>query len=70
MPNIEEIADPNSKFATCQFRSKTKRLVQVKRCSCQGGNYTEEHYYCDERQIQRLNTAICERCIIYKQASE
>jgi len=63
---IEEIIPPENNFNTCKFRSKEPRVLTIKRCSCQGGDYTEESHYCDERQIQKLTPDICERCILYQ----
>jgi hypothetical protein len=63
---IEQIMDPESKFETCKFRSETKKVVRIKRCSCKGGDYTDEFFSCEERQIQRLVPEICKRCIVYQ----
>lgn len=64
--NIEELNTDSLNFNTCKFRSNEKIDRLVKRCSCQGGNYTISAYFCNERQIFDVNPEICKECPIYE----
>jgi hypothetical protein len=55
-----------SKFETCGFRSGGKVEQLIKRCSCQGGNYTVKGYFCEKRQIFDVKNGICESCTEYR----
>lgn len=63
---ISELTDDNLNFNTCKFRSSEKIDRLIKRCSCQGGNYTVSAYLCNERQIFDVTPEICKDCPIYE----
>ena len=63
--DIEPISLEPSKFQTCKFRSAEEVEKLIKRCSCQGGNYTIKAYYCEARQIFKISEEICKDCPIY-----
>ena len=54
--------DLNNKFNTCRHRSQEKMTRIIKRCSCQGGNYTEEGFYCNRRSIFKIDQHFCQSC--------
>lgn len=64
--NVEQITSEPSKFQTCKFRSLDEVEKLIKRCSCQGGNYTVKGYYCEARQIFSVSEEICKECPIYE----
>lgn len=64
--SIEEIKSNPSKFQTCKYRSDEELEQLIKRCSCQGGDYTIKGYVCNARQIFQVTEEICEGCPIYE----
>lgn len=64
--NIEPLNESSDKFNTCKFRSSETVTKTIKRCSCQGGDYTVSAYFCNERQIFDVTTEICKECPIYE----
>jgi hypothetical protein len=64
--SIEEISPESFNFETCKFRSTEKHERLIKRCSCQGGDYTISAYFCNERQIFDVTPEICKDCPIYE----
>jgi hypothetical protein len=64
--NIEELNTDSLNFNTCKFRSDEKIDRLIKRCSCQGGDYTISAYFCNERQIFDVSPEICKDCPIYE----
>ncbi len=64
--DILALSDDNLNFNTCKFRSNEKIDRLVKRCSCQGGDYTVSAYFCNERQILDVTSEICKECPIYE----
>jgi hypothetical protein len=65
--SIEEVnINPSSNFNTCKHRSTEEIDKLIKRCSCQGGDYTLKGYYCEIRQIFQVTPEICSECPIYE----
>jgi hypothetical protein len=64
--DILPLSDNNLNFNTCKFRSADKVEKLIKRCSCQGGDYTLSAYFCNERQIFDVSPEICKECPIYE----
>ena len=63
---IEELNSGSINFNTCKFRSKEQDSRLIKRCSCQGGDYVLEGYWCEQRQIFQVTPEICSECPEYK----
>lgn len=61
-----EIDQNQSKFQTCKFRTAEEIDRLIKRCSCQGGDYTIKGYYCEARQLFQVTEDICKDCPIYE----
>ncbi len=55
-----------SKFDNCKFRSEGEEVRLIKRCSCQGGDYTEHGYVCSSKQIFKVTPEICANCEIFE----
>lgn len=53
-------------FDTCKHRSLDPIKKVIKRCSCQGGNYEKEGFFCNKRQIFGLNHQFCSTCQEYE----
>ena len=49
--SIEKLNPESVNFHTCKFRSEEEQERLVKRCSCQGGDYTSRGYWCEQREI-------------------
>lgn len=64
--SIEQINQDTIKFNTCKFKSTEEIERLVKRCSCQGGDYTVKGYFCETRQIFQVSPEICKDCPIYE----
>jgi hypothetical protein len=64
--DIEELNDNLIKFNTCKFRSNEKYSQTIQRCSCQGGNYTIEGFFCTERDIFDVKPKMCRDCSVYE----
>lgn len=59
--------NPDSiKFNTCKHRSETEKSQLIKRCNCQGGDYTINGYWCEKRQIFQVTQEICKDCTEYE----
>lgn len=56
----------DSKFATCQFRSADSIKKTIKRCSCRGGDYEEQGFFCHKKQIFKITEEFCASCEEYK----
>jgi hypothetical protein len=63
--NIEPL-NPELKFNKCKFRSEQEEERLIKRCSCQGGDYTIKGYNCHAREIFQVTEDICEDCPIFE----
>ena len=61
-----EPLNPDLKFNKCKFRSNEETERLVKRCSCQGGDYTAKGYVCELRQIFQVTQDICENCPLFE----
>jgi hypothetical protein len=55
-----------NKFNNCKHRSIDEQSQLIKRCSCQGGNYYQQGYFCNARQIFGVTPIICMQCDIYE----
>jgi hypothetical protein len=55
-----------TKFDSCKHRATEPTKTIIKRCSCQGGNYEKEGYFCYKRQIFGINHSFCESCEEYE----
>lgn len=55
-----------NKFNNCKFRSEEEEVRVIKRCSCQGGDYTEHGYFCHKNQIFKLTSDVCENCQLFE----
>jgi hypothetical protein len=53
------------KLNTCMHRSENEETHVIKRCSCQGGDYTKTGYVCNKRGIFGVNQEICAPCEDY-----
>jgi len=53
-------------FNKCKFRSSEMEERLIKRCSCQGGDYTIKGYVCEARQIFQVTEDICEGCPVFE----
>lgn len=51
-----------NKFESCRHRSSEELTKIIKRCSCQGGNYTEKGFYCNKRSIFKVDQNFCQSC--------
>lgn len=63
---MSEAIQIKTKFDTCKHRSVLPIKKIVKRCSCQGGNYEKEGFFCNKRQIFGINHSFCESCQEYE----
>lgn len=63
---MSETVQLETKFDTCKHRSPGPVKKLVKRCSCQGGNYEKEGFFCTKRQIFNLNHSFCSSCEEYE----
>lgn len=64
--SIEQLNPESVNFHTCRFRSDQEHERIIKRCSCQGGDYTMKGYWCDKRQIFQVTEQICANCPEYQ----
>jgi hypothetical protein len=64
--DIQELTNDSYKFYNCRHRSEEEREVIIKRCSCQGGNYTDKGWFCNKRNIFKINTTTCAECQEYE----
>jgi|694.fasta_scaffold03611_2 hypothetical protein len=55
------------KFENCKHRSAEQTTVNIKRCSCQGGDYTDTGYECLARKIFKVEPNVCEYCYMFEQ---
>jgi hypothetical protein len=55
-----------NKFDTCEHRSPEKVSKLIKRCSCQGGSYVVEGYFCHKKNILKLEPEMCIDCDEYE----
>lgn len=58
--------DDNQKFTNCIHRSANEIVQVIKRCSCRGGNYEKNGYFCNKRQIFDINKEFCTTCEEFK----
>ena len=63
---IEKLDINSINFHTCKFRSENEREEIVRRCQCQGGDYTIKGYWCEKRQIFQVTEDICAECTEYQ----
>jgi len=63
---MSEAIQIQTKFDTCKHRSVDVIKKIVKRCSCQGGNYEKEGFFCSKLQIFGINHSFCETCQEYE----
>jgi hypothetical protein len=63
---MSEIQQLPSKFGTCKHRSEEEVSQTIKRCSCQGGSYEVKGYYCNKKNIIKLEPDICIHCEEYE----
>jgi len=54
------------KHKTCIFRSADVVSKTIKRCSCQGGNYEVQGYFCNKKQLMDVKPSDCESCTEYQ----
>jgi len=54
--------DGRFKFLNCKFRSENTIEKVIKRCNCQGGNYTDSGFLCSKRDIFKISPDICAFC--------
>ena len=64
--DIQTLTDNSYKFYGCKNRSPEEKEVIIKRCSCQGGDYTQKGYQCYKRGIFQVTTEICAECTEYE----
>lgn len=64
--SIEALTPESINFHTCRFRSENEHERLVKRCSCQGGDYTVRGYWCEKREIFDVKEEICGICPEYQ----
>jgi hypothetical protein len=64
--NIMNEAEGEKKFNTCKFKSEELQTKKIKRCSCQGGNYTVSGYSCTKRDIFNIDKYVCLYCIDFE----
>ena len=64
--NIEQINENSLNFQTCKFKSNEEVEQHIKRCACQGGDYTIKGYVCEARQIFQVTEEICKDCPVYE----
>ena len=64
--SIDELNSESINFHTCKFRSEAEQDRLIKRCSCQGGDYTIKGYWCEQRQIFQVTQEICAGCADYQ----
>ena len=54
------------KFENCKHKSAEQKTVTIKRCSCQGGDYTDTGYECLSRKIFKIYASICQYCYMFE----
>jgi hypothetical protein len=64
--SIEQLNPDSTKFHTCKFRSLEEIEKTIKRCSCQGGDFTTKGYWCEQREIFQVTEEICKDCPVYQ----
>lgn len=64
--SIDPLTPESINFHKCKFRSKNEHERLIKRCSCQGGDYTIKGYWCEQRQIFDVKQEICAICQEYQ----
>lgn len=64
--SIDQLTNESLNFHTCQFRSETEQERVIKRCSCQGGDFTIKGYWCEKRQLFEITPEICAICPEYQ----
>jgi hypothetical protein len=67
----DEILNSNSgsesnNFLTCKHRSEEEVEHTVKRCNCQGGNFTIKGYFCNKLNIFKVEPSTCLNCYAYE----
>jgi hypothetical protein len=55
-----------SNFDSCKHRSPDQIGKIIQRCSCQGGNYEVKGFFCNKRNIFKLEPSICQSCEVYE----
>jgi hypothetical protein len=55
-----------TKFDTCKHRSIDPIKKLIKRCSCKGGDYEQEGFFCLKRQVFNINHQFCSTCEEYE----
>ena len=63
---FEELNQNTIKFNSCKYKSIDLHKKLIKRCSCSGGDYTVEGYFCEAREIFKVTPEICEECPVYE----
>jgi hypothetical protein len=63
---MSETVQIQTKFDMCKHRSTEPVKKIIKRCSCKGGDYVKEGFFCSKRQIFGLNHTFCESCEVYE----
>lgn len=63
---MSEAIQLETQFDTCRHRSiePIKRVIQ--RCSCKGGNYEKQEFFCVKRQIFGIDHNFCQICHEYE----
>jgi len=55
-----------SNFDSCKHRSPEPISKIIQRCSCQGGNYEVKGFFCNKRNIFKLEPSICQTCELHE----